>query len=218
MGTAIVIVIGLATGFVASMVFWLWQARLFQPKIQICPALADYTLPDDPDKIPRCEFTLINRGHRAAADLTITAHALVPGLMGTEENVWLRLREESLPWTGAGRDEQYFLYLSRIPDDDKKAYGSRLPERIARSLRGTGPEVGIREFLDACDNSAIQVVVAASDSVFGGRSFVRHIFRYGDFRDDQGVFKKGVPCGYSPCCQARRSNWREFLSRLMSSA
>ena len=194
------------------MIFWLWQARLFQPKIRICPALADYTLPDDPAKIPRCEFTLINQGKRAAADLVISAYAVVPGLAG-DGRIWLKLRDERLPWTGAGSNEQYFLYLSRIPDEDKKAYAPWFPEPIARSLTGDGSEVSVRDFLTTCENATIEVVVAANDSIFGGRAFKRHVFRHNDFRAGYDTFKEGVTCGYGGCCQASRLPWRGLRLR-----
>lgn len=189
------------------MIFWLWQARLFQPKIRICPALADYTHPEDPAEIPRCEFTLINQGKRAAADLAISAYAVVPGLTGVGDRVWLRLRDERLPWTGAGASEQYFLYISRIPEEDKKAYAPWFPEPIARALAGDGPEVSVRDFLAICENATIEVVVAANDSVFGGRSFKRHVFQHNDFRSDHDTFVQGVTCGYDRCCQASRLPW-----------
>jgi hypothetical protein len=204
MGTVTAIIIGVITGFAASMTFWLWQARLFQPKIKICPMLADYTLADDPDKRPRCEFTFLNRGHRAAADLTITAQAVVPGLMG-DDNMILRLREDAQPWASARNHEQYFLYLSRISDDDKKVYGQRLPEHVAQSLRGDAPEVSIREFVTICEGATVEIFVAASDSVFGGRCFVKQVFGKEDFRTSDTVFRKGVTCGRVGCCQARRS-------------
>jgi hypothetical protein len=214
-GVAVNIILGVLSGLVASIGFWVWTTRLKHPNIMICPALSYH------GQGGKCRSTvaLINQGKRPAADISIIAELSLTGVSGRTKQALalsLRIREERLPYLLFAQEEQYFLRTSDIKWSYGDLFGSSLPRKLHKSLSHKGKEINLREILQDAESdgleAVIQVFVIANDAVYGARSYPIQEFRSGDFID--GDFERGKRCrllGASDtnpnCCQFGRSPW-----------
>jgi hypothetical protein len=193
MSTIIGVVLGLATGVLASMLFWWWQAKLLQPKVAVCPTLTRYEVLDGRRV---CEFKVVNTGRRPAADIFIAVRLIVPGLISPGMNQVFKLREEGFPWLDKGEDQYFSISPSQLSDSDKKRYGQFFPKKIAEALTaGSEAEIAMWELLDACKDATVNVYLAASDSFSGARAFGKRTFQLSDVRD--GAFLENSTCSHT---------------------
>src|SRR5262249_42545422 len=67
-----------------------------RPKIELCPVLAHYRLPQD--KAGRYQFKFYNSRRRPAANIEITVSAIIPGLIHPESIKVLKIDKRDVGW------------------------------------------------------------------------------------------------------------------------
>jgi hypothetical protein len=191
--TFIGVALSLATGVLASMLFWWWQAKLLQPKVTICPTLAKYELPDGRRV---CELKVVNNGRRPAADILLTVRLIVPGLASPGANQVFKLREESFPWLDRGEDHYFLISLNQLSETSKTDYGQLFPNKIADAfVLGTEADIPVWEVLELCIGATINVYLAANDAFSGARAFQKQTFQLSDLRE--GAFLEDSTCSHT---------------------
>jgi hypothetical protein len=189
MGVVENIAIAVITGVVASACFWYLQSIQFRPKVLICPTLAKYYTEDNK---PVCEVKLFNKRRRAAADVAVTINLVVPGLVKSGQNSVLPLREEQLRWLPGKDDYYYSVSPNYLTAELRDRYRESFPEEIKTALDSGADDLSFWRVLELCKGASLKVYLAASDSFFGGRSFVAQVFQLSDIRN--GPFKDGRTC------------------------
>lgn len=190
------VVIGVATGLAASALFWWLQAKLMRPQIVICPTLR---IIRDSGSAPGtrrvCEFTVVNRGRFAAADISIKANLSVPGLLSDGSVFDLYMRDLTVSWMEPGADDQYVIgTMHLLQDKEQKEYCMRLEGRLDRSLE----QLDLLELMKACSGSFVTVFVASNHAFSGARSFKRAMFTENDF------IPASKACERADCCKLSR--------------
>jgi hypothetical protein len=219
------VAVAVLSGLAASTGFWFWTARLKHPSIRICP-----TLTYEQEGRHQSSVTLINRGKRTAADISIIAEIWLKGASsktGRFIDIYLRIREERLPYLRSCQSES-----SDIGWSYRDSFKHDLPNKLRQSLLSEGSDLNLHEFIECAEKSglhaAVQVYVIANDAVYGARSFPMWQFDSRDFK--KGDWKRGQRCtlltasGPNPeCCQfaSSRSDWirhRRFYREISKEA
>ena len=193
------IIIGVATGLAASALFWWLQAKLLRPRIVICPSLRLVEGEEGASRTrPTWEFTVINRGRFAAADISLKVNFSVPGLLSAGNVFNFYMRDLSVSWMEPGTDDQYVIGPKHLlQDDEQKEYCTKLEKMLGRSLR----QLDMLELLEACAGSYVTVFVASNHAFSGARSFTRGVFAEKDF------IMANNECGREACCNAEQGSW-----------
>jgi hypothetical protein len=131
MAVALAIITGVATGVLASALFWLWQAKLLRPRLIICPTLAKYALADGDT---RYQFKVTNAGRRAVADIRIWVKVLMPDLVTAGSTEVIAILEVENPWMRAGGYYRRRIHPGQMPDTTRRSYGRYFPPDVRDAL------------------------------------------------------------------------------------
>jgi hypothetical protein len=205
--TVLTVVTGVATGLAASALFWWLQAKLLRPRISICSRLTLATSDQINSKTHLAyQFTVVNHGRFAAADISIKITFSVPGLLSKHGVFDFYMRDLAIPWMGPRTDDQYNIEPHQLLQDaEQQEYCISLERKLGRSLR----HLEMRELVKACDGSYVTVFIASNHAFSGARSFKRAIFIAQDFIQENNICERGN------CCRTSQMR-RPIRSRLVN--
>lgn len=180
------IVLGVATGVAASVIFWFLQFRVFRTKIRVSPTIARYSYQRGGT---RCQVKIRNASRRDVIELSVTMRAVMPGLTRRGSPAVLTLGEWTRPLLRGEDEVQYLVRPESMSDDERSRHARFLPSSIVDAIAAREP-VDLIDFLKLADGSYIEVFAFGTDALSGARGFA--IAQYGINAVVPGEFLSGT--------------------------
>jgi hypothetical protein len=177
MSTALAILVGVLTGLVASVVFWLILAKALRPKVRLCPTMSQFFLPDD--VVPRCQIKFVNYRRRPAVDIRLDVSYRLPDLIRQGSTEVLRASKFDRPWLDGHTTHRHTIRPNQIEASQIAHYPPHFRKEIGDRIAGTANS-DLVTFLQCCPGSQLDVTVSAVDSFSGSFGVDRRIYEIDD--------------------------------------
>jgi hypothetical protein len=173
------VIVGVASGLVASLIFWWFQFRVFRVRLELSPTVSKYRFRDE--EYSRYQVKLKNRSRRDGLDVRVIVRCAIPGLVRRGTIEVLTLDERSYPVVRARKYMRLRIEPGRMPEQTRTAYSSYFAPSMRAALE-SGQSIDLEQFLALRAESELRVYVSATDSLSGARSFVPREYSQGDIR------------------------------------
>jgi hypothetical protein len=188
MSLVVSVVVGIASGLLASILFWYVQYRAFRVRLSLSPTIAKYRIAGE--EILRYQFKITNTGRREAIDLRIMLTASIRDLVRAGSSETIALAEWSPPILRAGKSFRYRIEPTHMAQRSRDLYWKYFTPEIQDYLERREP-IPLEKFLQlGSPASEFRVFVFATDALSGARSLASVAYTFDKIED--GRFKLGT--------------------------